>query len=242
MEKHHILLFFGIWVQNGGMKKRILVGGLVITLIILGVFFMNTKEHNDAEKVTDGTTQEPEVNLEEASGVFGPDGQEIPLSHSTTTEANNNSPAPHSSSGAAPTPQSGSSFQTTVTPQTTKISSAPFVTTVYYDGTNFTPETVTIIEGSTLIFENTSDTERLWVASNPHPSHTRYPETSSDDCSESSFDQCASIGKNQTWSFTFTTLGDWTYHNHLRPVDGGHVNVLTKEKYLEMKEKEAKSL
>ncbi len=110
-------------------------------------------------------------------------------------------------------------------------SKAPFVTTVYYDGTHFLPETVSIIESSTVVFENMSD-KPMWVASNNHPNHKRYPVKNTTDCLGSSFDQCKATGKGSTWSFTFTELGEWRYHNHERYFDEGKVIVLTKEKYL----------
>lgn len=87
--------------------------------------------------------------------------------------------------------------------------------TVVYDGSKFTPATLTIKKGETVAFENQSS-GGMSVASNPHPTHTDYPE----------FDQYKSSQRGQkTYIFTFEKVGTWGYHNHLNPAVKGTINV-----------------
>ncbi len=107
----------------------------------------------------------------------------------------------------------------------------PYTAVVVYNGDRFIPEEVTVIAGGTVRFVNTSDKE-MWVASDNHPTHTRYPIKDESDCRGSSFDQCKAVGGGESWSFAFTRTGTWGYHNHMRAQDGGEVVVRTEEEYL----------
>jgi len=92
------------------------------------------------------------------------------------------------------------------------------VNTVTYDGTKFTPSTMTVKQGDSITFVNDS-TGGMSVASNPHPSHTIYPE----------FDQYKTSAKGQkTFTFVFDKVGTWGYHNHANPSVGGTVTVIAK--------------
>lgn len=82
---------------------------------------------------------------------------------------------------------------------------------VSYSDAGFSPATLTVKVGTAVEFKNQS-TKQMWVASDPHPTHTGYP----------SFDQRQ--GGN-TYSFTFTEPGTYPYHNHLAPRDKGVVIV-----------------
>ena len=46
---------------------------------------------------------------------------------------------------------------------------------VAYDGTVFSPSTVSVKNGDIIIFKNNSKAD-FWPASNPHPMHSDYPE------------------------------------------------------------------
>ncbi len=93
---------------------------------------------------------------------------------------------------------------------------------VTYTDNGFSPKTLTIKKGDTVVFENkASDDAR--VASNPHPIHNGYPTTGG--CVGSTFDSCANIAPNQAWSFKFDIVGSWGYHNHLNPSEGGTIVV-----------------
>lgn len=80
-------------------------------------------------------------------------------------------------------------------------------TTVTYTNEGFSPDRITIARGATVSFINESDIP-LWVASDPHPSHTDYPE----------FDTPAVLGRmprlEEDFSFTFDKVGEWKYHSH----------------------------
>ena len=77
----------------------------------------------------------------------------------------------------------------------------------------FNPATLTINKGDTVIWTN-NDTVPHHIASDPHPTHTSLPGLESNN-----------FGKTQTYSFTFTKVGTWGYHDHLNPMIKGTVVV-----------------
>lgn len=87
-------------------------------------------------------------------------------------------------------------------------------TVVTYTDKGFAPSPVTVKVGSVVSFVNESG-GGMWVASDPHPQHSIYPE----------FDQKISVGKGQTYEFAFAKVGTWKYHNHMKPEDTGSVVV-----------------
>ncbi len=93
---------------------------------------------------------------------------------------------------------------------------------VSYTGSGFSPQTLTVLQGSTVVFKNDSSSD-VHVASNPHPLHNGYPTTGG--CVSSTFDSCANIAPGQSWSFKFDIVGSWGYHNHLNPSQGGTIVV-----------------
>lgn len=101
----------------------------------------------------------------------------------------------------------------------------PKVTTVTYTASGFSPNTVTIKKGENVMFVNQSG-NKMWVANDPHPSHTGYDGTArSAHCPDTAgvaFDQC-SVG--DTYTFTFQKTGKWEYHNHVSSQDEGFVIV-----------------
>lgn len=79
----------------------------------------------------------------------------------------------------------------------------------------FSPASVTVKKGTAVKFINKSSTP-MSVASDPHPTHTNYPE----------FDQYKSTFKGKSeYDFTFEKVGTWGYHNHLNPSQTGTVMV-----------------
>ncbi len=93
--------------------------------------------------------------------------------------------------------------------------SALSAVTVLYSATGFSPSVIRIKAGQTVIFKNITEDGDLWVASNPHPTHTNYPE----------FNSNHNILKDQEYSFVFLNRGTWGYHNHFSPSQGGQVIV-----------------
>lgn len=94
--------------------------------------------------------------------------------------------------------------------------------TINYTNSGFSPKSVTIKKGESVTFKNTSSRD-VRVASNPHPAHNGYPTTVG--CVSSTFDSCANIAPGQSWSFKFDIAGNWGFHNHLNPTEGGTVKV-----------------
>lgn len=86
--------------------------------------------------------------------------------------------------------------------------------TVTYSDEGFSPKEVIIARGSTVNFVNKSQIP-LWVASDPHPEHTNYPEF---DVAYGK-DKYPSMGED--YSFTFDKVGTWKYHSHSASGDGG---------------------
>lgn len=82
------------------------------------------------------------------------------------------------------------------------------VDTVTYTNAGFSPTVLRVKKGTPVTFRNESSTN-LWVASDPHPSHTGLPGFDSDD----------GIGQGETFTFTFVRLGTFGYHNHLNQAD-----------------------
>lgn len=99
---------------------------------------------------------------------------------------------------------------------------ASIATAVTYTDSGFSPATVTVQKGGTVVFKNAASDD-LWVGANPHPIHNGYPATGG--CIGSTFDSCGKIRPGGSWSFTFTFAGRWGYHNHLNPGEGGTVIV-----------------
>ena len=107
----------------------------------------------------------------------------------------------------------GGSEVATLTPATE--SAQPVATaTVTLTDNGFVPKALTVKAGTTVKFTNGSG-RQMWVASNPHPTHTLLP----------GFDELTAVGKGGSYDYQFTKVGTWGYHNHLSPQIGGTVVV-----------------
>jgi hypothetical protein len=73
---------------------------------------------------------------------------------------------------------------------------------------------VSVEAGGTVTFVNDSSAP-IWPASNIHPTHEAYP----------GFDPKAPVAPGGSWSFRFDRPGQWRYHNHLSPDQGGVILV-----------------
>ena len=139
---------------------------------------------------------------------------------SETIQSNDVTPAPSPTPVTAPNTQAQTNNSTSTKDYTPPgaggETTAPNiqVTEVDYDGTSFSPSTVTIKKGDYVIFKN-KGTTGFWPASNPHPVHTDYP----------GFDALQSIDPGGTYKFQFNNVGTWGYHDHLNPRHGGTVVV-----------------
>ncbi|MFH1769619.1 MAG: hypothetical protein ABH833_03055 [Parcubacteria group bacterium] len=101
---------------------------------------------------------------------------------------------------------------------------------VKYTDIGYSPQTVRIQKGDTVVFNNQS-TQDLWTASDVHPTHTAYPNSGIEKCDleeserEVVFDSCIGKIPGLAWTFTFDELGEWSYHNHLSPSHKGTIIV-----------------
>lgn len=93
---------------------------------------------------------------------------------------------------------------------------------VSYGSEGFSPDTVMIKKGDTVLFKNES-ADDIWPASDPHPAHTAYPAKGG--CIGSTFDACAKIPPGGSWIFIFDIAGTWKYHDHLNSRRTGTVIV-----------------
>lgn len=113
--------------------------------------------------------------------------------------------------------------KTLVTPQP-PLSQAPVAEkkTIIYTDTGYSPSSLTIKKGETVIFKNQSS-RSMWPASAFHPTHKEYPTTGG--CLGSTFDACKGVQPGGSWSFTFNFAGGWKYHDHLSPTNFGAILV-----------------
>lgn len=96
--------------------------------------------------------------------------------------------------------------------------------TVRFTDNGFNPSTLTIQKGEEVVFLDESS-RTMWVATDNHPTHTKYDGTSlRSHCSGSTdtFDQCET---GSSFSFTFNKTGSFGYHNHKPFVSGGTIIV-----------------
>ncbi|MBP6868514.1 MAG: hypothetical protein KBC16_00180 [Candidatus Pacebacteria bacterium] len=121
---------------------------------------------------------------------------------------------------------------TTETPSASEQKSpgSPISHTIIYDGQGFSPTTLTVKAGETVTFVNQS-TRGMWVGADEHPTHTSYDGSStSQHCGKTGpvdatvFDQCIAVQNGGSWSFTFTKVGSFDFHNHV--AGGAHGTVV----------------
>ncbi|MBI4021425.1 MAG: hypothetical protein HY369_04215 [Candidatus Aenigmarchaeota archaeon] len=100
--------------------------------------------------------------------------------------------------------------------------------TVEMSAAGYSPSPLTITAGDTVTFVNI-DGSTQWPASAFHPTHTVYPGSDIAKCGTTEeatiFDACKTINLNEEWSFTFTEVGEWNYHNHNNPAQFGKIIV-----------------
>jgi plastocyanin len=101
-------------------------------------------------------------------------------------------------------------------------------TVVVYNDSGYSPRTLSISAGTTVVFRNDSS-QPMWTASAFHPTHTSYPNSGISKCDEGddpeNFDACGSVEGGGEWSFTFNEAGSWGYHNHVRASHNGTIVV-----------------
>ena len=103
---------------------------------------------------------------------------------------------------------------TEVSNATTDIDTTAEVIFVTYGDEGFAPREIAVTKGQTVRFIN-EGSDNMWVASDTHPTHTILPE----------FDSKKSLGNGENYEFTFTKIGEWNYHNHIKPNSIGTIIV-----------------
>jgi hypothetical protein len=84
---------------------------------------------------------------------------------------------------------------------------------ITYLDSGFSPKVLRTASGTKIVLENDSSKE-VHISSRPHPTHTANPELNGD---------VLAPGERQT--LLLTNKGNWQYHNHLDPDQGGTVIV-----------------
>lgn len=123
-----------------------------------------------------------------------------------------NSTSPTNSS--APNNNGNALLDNQILPETSPVQPGKTVV-VQYTGSGFSPSSVTINVGDSVLFRNTGQTAAMWPAANPHPLHTSVP----------GFDAKRPLDTGGEYSFTFTKAGTVTYHNHLNAGQVGTIVV-----------------
>lgn len=95
---------------------------------------------------------------------------------------------------------------------------------IVYTDDGYVPNEVTVKKGEAVRWINRSSRD-MWPASAVHPTHSLYPEKSDTDCLGSSFDACEYLPPDSRWEYTFQEVGDWRFHDHIRPSKTGIVHV-----------------
>ncbi len=85
--------------------------------------------------------------------------------------------------------------------------------TITFDGSQFSPATLTVRSGSKVTIKNNSSID-LQMDSNPHPVHT-------DDTDLN----VGLVSGGQSKTFTVTQTGSFGYHNHLDPSVQGQITI-----------------
>ncbi len=109
-------------------------------------------------------------------------------------------------------PAAQNSTDQTQTPSTSEAPTTKNMVT--YSDSGFSPANLTTKVGDTVTWQNNSS-KMMWVASNPHPTHTGL----------TGFDALQGTEEGQSYLFTFTKTGTFDYHNHLSPKEGGTIIV-----------------
>lgn len=209
------------------MSDKLVILVSVFAAILLGAYFLFS---NNASAPSDESSGSLAVVEDEDTAPVEED--ELEESEDTNGENTEEETAPPRTITPAPAP--------TPTPAPTPIVDEPYIprfVTVVYDGDEFTPREIMVVEGATVRFVNIGDIP-MWVASDNHPTHTIYDTTSlSEHCADdyigpTPFDQCASVEKSGSWNFTFNKNGTWKYHNHMRGKDEGAIIVMPEDDYL----------
>jgi plastocyanin len=119
-----------------------------------------------------------------------------------------------SSTNSSSTTTFGSTSTTTSTGTGRTISQSSKNYKVVYTDSGFSPANLTIRKGDSVTWTDNSS-GNMWVASDPHPTHTNLP----------GFDESTFAEPGQSYTYTFTVPGAHGYHNHANPGMRGVITV-----------------
>jgi plastocyanin len=89
----------------------------------------------------------------------------------------------------------------------------PRTAKIYITAQGFQPTTITIKTGTTITWRNNDQTAHR-IASNPHPEHTDLKGLYS-----------GLLNEQDTYSYTYNTVGSYNYHDETNPTTNGTVVV-----------------
>lgn len=170
-------------------NKKLLIAGAVIILIIVGSFFLGKQT---SAPTTDESDVKTETQQETSADTKSSSVQKTPTSQPKTPTSQNDS--------------FGSG-------QVNTLGKQPVVLVTLTDN-GFAPLSLQVEVGQPVSFTNQSSSG-MWVASDPHPSHTGY----------AGFDQNKIVFRGESYEFTFNKAGTWKYHNHINPSQKGTIIV-----------------
>lgn len=197
------------------MNTKILV---VIVVVVLALVFFLTRDGTGQVEI-----EESAGEIQDQLGVPAPDGsgtevdEMIVIEEETSSQTDEGTTDGSSMEEESPPPAEESTEADVEEESSTQVK-------VTYTSSGFSPRTVTVLQGGTVVWVNESG-RNMWVASVVHPTHTFYPEKTASDCLGSSFDACVGIANGESFEFTFNSAGSWKYHNHLSPARTGTVVV-----------------
>jgi plastocyanin len=192
--------------KSGFPKRRLIIGAVVVCLVSGGAY--------GAYRVLTQPVAIEQTKEIAATATPTPDEVHTPLATPEPSTVPTVSPTAAPTAAPTPKPTAIPTAAPTAAP-TAPPTPGPITYTVSFNGTAYSPSTVTLKAGDTVLFVNNSNSTNMWPASNPHPQHTGYP----------GFDPTSQIAPGATWSFKFNNAGSWGYHDHLQSFITGTVNV-----------------
>ncbi len=140
-------------------------------------------------------------------------GEKESKATSESTQAATESASAQEATSSAESKESSSNGDPELEEESAPITLPPSGNTVTITASGFSPATITISAGESVMWVN-NDIKNHWPASDPHPQHTDY----------SGFDSLG-ISTGSSWSFKFNETGTWNYHDHNMPSRKGIVIV-----------------
>lgn len=192
-------------------NKIILVAVIMVSILLLGgvtyALILTNKKVKPVMIAPSGEISSAYPTNNTASDTANPTQSQTPTATTTPITSGTGS-----NSTTTKTATKTTNSSTSTTPSTATVSQT---FSVSYTTSCYTPSALAIKKGDKVVFTNNTSNKYMWPASDPHPSHTDYPE----------FDAGKDITPGGTYSFTFTKIGSWGYHDHNKPNCHGTITV-----------------